>query len=785
MRTLSRCNHLPMPEHGMLAAPKWRLRRLWLAFVLLAVGATASQAQTINGPLCRVNQVATGTGDGSSWANAIPSLRLALDAPGCSEIWVAQGVYKPIHPANPLQVTVTERQARFNVRPGVAVHGGFAATESSRSQRVPGHSTVLSGDIDGNDVVNSDGVTERWSDAQGSNSYNVVTLTPPSGGQVKEVLLEGLIISAAMSDNFDQSGSGVRTVVDDDQHARIRLSKLHMAGNQSVHGAGLFVSSRQVLGGVGANNQIDLVINDSTFSHNNSTGRGGGFSLEGVGGTLNPDLSNVTFADNSSEDGAGMFVLLVNPGVKARVNIKHATFSNNLASKSGGALYLRHNSTNFPFDISITDSVFWGNRASAGASILEHQATSLSLGHSLVENASSGLSTTVLDPFAAGVGNLQTDPLLGSLADHGGFVPTLRPGPTSPVIDTANLDTCLPTDQRGLARPIGAGCDMGAVELQRYTVTFNNWNGDPLGSQTVVEGGGATAPNVPARPGYTLTGWNPPNFSSVTSDLLVTAQHTINQYSISYSAGTGGSLTGNASQSVDYGQDGSTITAVAYAGYHFTQWSDGVTANPRTDTNVQASISVEAEFDAENQQGLIIPEGPYDGQPLQVDGPAASDWVLTHAETATTASLGTPPPAGVTLPHGVVSLTLEYGAAGTGTSVVLTYPQGALQPGMKYYKFGATLSEPAPHWYVFPGAQFDFGASTITLSFTDNADGDDRYTTDSLIQDPGGPGVPQAVTTTVTPVPTLGEWGLLLTSALLALGAAASVRGRKADCRLG
>src|SRR5206468_10838783 len=38
------------------------------------------------------------------------------------------------------------------------------------------------------------------------------------------------------------------------------------------------------------------------------------------------------------------------------------------------------------------------------------------------------------------------------------------------------------------------------------------------------------------------------------------------------------------------------VTAVGDTGYHFVQWSDGSTANSRTDTNVTANISITASF---------------------------------------------------------------------------------------------------------------------------------------------------------------------------------------------
>ena len=68
------------------------------------------------------------------------------------------------------------------------------------------------------------------------------------------------------------------------------------------------------------------------------------------------------------------------------------------------------------------------------------------------------------------------------------------------------------------------------------------------------------------------------------------------EYTLSYSAGAGGSLTGNTNQTVQHGQDGSAVTAVPDTGYDFVEWSDGSTDNPRTDTNVTANIDVTASF---------------------------------------------------------------------------------------------------------------------------------------------------------------------------------------------
>jgi uncharacterized repeat protein (TIGR02543 family) len=60
-----------------------------------------------------------------------------------------------------------------------------------------------------------------------------------------------------------------------------------------------------------------------------------------------------------------------------------------------------------------------------------------------------------------------------------------------------------------------------------YTVTFKDYDGTVLKTETVEEGHAATAPANPVRSGYTFTGWDVP-FNNITSDLIVTAQYTIN-----------------------------------------------------------------------------------------------------------------------------------------------------------------------------------------------------------------------------------------------------------------
>jgi len=106
-------------------------------------------------------------------------------------------------------------------------------------------------------------------------------------------------------------------------------------------------------------------------------------------------------------------------------------------------------------------------------------------------------------------------------------------------------------------------------------------------------------------------------------------------------------------------------------------------------------------------------------------------------------------------------LRLINGTAGFSATVVLTYPS-PLPAGTVYWKYGPTLSNPTAHWYVYPGATIS--GSTVTLSLTDGADGDADLSANSVITDPGGPGLPHAFQ---TPIPTLSEWMLMVLALLM------------------
>ena len=70
-------------------------------------------------------------------------------------------------------------------------------------------------------------------------------------------------------------------------------------------------------------------------------------------------------------------------------------------------------------------------------------------------------------------------------------------------------------------------------QVKTYTVTFKDHDGKVLKTQKVEEGKGATAPADTTRTHYSFTGWDK-SFNKITADLVVTATYKINEYTVTF-----------------------------------------------------------------------------------------------------------------------------------------------------------------------------------------------------------------------------------------------------------
>lgn len=184
-----------------------------------------------------------------------------------------------------------------------------------------------------------------------------------------------------------------------------------------------------------------MTVIDSTLSGNSASGSGGGIYHRY--GTVT--VTNSTLNGNSAEDGGGVYVYLSD--VAELVN---TTVSNNEATIAGGNVKVVE--TTLGMSNSILANAVGGDCDNDDGVITDE-------GFNLVEDGSCG--------FAIG-----GDPLLGLLQDNGGETLTQALLPGSPAIDAGDCDGgSITEDQRGVIRPIGAACDIGAFEAQTMLVS--------------------------------------------------------------------------------------------------------------------------------------------------------------------------------------------------------------------------------------------------------------------------------------------------------------------------
>jgi hypothetical protein len=121
-----------------------------------------------------------------------------------------------------------------------------------------------------------------------------------------------------------------------------------------------------------------------------------------------------------------------------------------------------------------------------------------------------------------------------------------------------------------------------------FTVTFRDWDGATLKTQAVEQGGSATPPANPAREGYAFTGWDV-SYSNVQSNLTVTAQYAQNAKK-QYTV-TFRDWNGNTlkTQAVEQGGSATPPANPYREGYTFTGWNISY-------SNVQSNLTVTAQY---------------------------------------------------------------------------------------------------------------------------------------------------------------------------------------------
>ena len=292
-----------------------------------------------------------GTGDGSSWENAMGDIQGAINdlaekaeqagTPGeKGEVWVAAGTYvvnQRIHNDNTAPVSLLMKN-------GISVYGAFEGNEKSRSERIKKaknlkpwgwqqESIIRGAEFKGSDEVNWNNDDEAWN-IQNSNSYHVVWFAPlPEEKEAftDEVYLEGFTIEGGKFNETNEAkyapdcGAGVYI---NDPNARMRYCTVRFcnpgmkeSGSIKPRGGGIYCKNGQTEG--------NLVYDCSAY-------QGGGIYIDEAGFITRSMVTNC-----SAYQGAGVYLNgNADNSEKAYYQILATSVISNNTSTRNGAVYL-------------------------------------------------------------------------------------------------------------------------------------------------------------------------------------------------------------------------------------------------------------------------------------------------------------------------------------------------------------------------------------------------------------------------------------------------------------
>ena len=228
-----------------------------------------------------------------------------------------------------------------------------------------------------------------------------------------------------------------------------------------------------------------------------------------------------------------------------------------------------------------------------------------------------------------------------------------------------------------------------------YTVTFKDWNGTVLKTQQVQYGGAATAPANPTRTGYTFTGWDKA-FNNVTANLVVTAQYSINTYTVTFKDWNGTVLK---TQQVQYGGAATAPANPTRAGYTFTGWDKAF-------TNVTANLVVTAQY--------------VQNEPVSTPVPSDAPQIVVESKTT---SAGSTVAVNISIANNPGFVTMGIQVAYDSNLTLLSVSDTGLVPGQM---FSTEIENPQPLYWANPTATADCTVNgkiaTLTFKVADNAE---------------------------------------------------------------
>ncbi|MBB3842243.1 hypothetical protein FHS57_006274 [Runella defluvii] len=353
-------------------------------------------------PTSAIRYVKAGaSGSGSSWADASGNLQAMINANCVEQVWVAAGTYKP----------GTSRSESFVMKAGVKIYGGFPAigTPTFADRNWKTNVTVLSGDLNGDDVITGSGSSLNISNTA-ENSFYVVK--NDNNGLTSTAVLDGFTITGGNANaSSTDAGGGLFIGL-----SSPTLENLLITANSASNGAGAFI----------ANSSSSLT--NVSFVKNKAELDGGGVYLLGA----TPTFINALFWGNSAVQGGGGLVRFSN------ANFNHVTMAGNATTDGGGEMMTISSAP------TIKNSIIWG------------QNTGISIGSGLPV-----VTYSIIKGGFSGTGNKGADPLFVNVPNG-----DLGLQACSPAINAGDNAGAAVTDMAGNPRIVGGKVDMGAYEYQ-------------------------------------------------------------------------------------------------------------------------------------------------------------------------------------------------------------------------------------------------------------------------------------------------------------------------------
>ena len=321
--------------------------------------------------------------------------------------------------------------------------------------------------------------------------------------------VSGVTIALGQGGPGFAGGNGGAILVSSD--SALTLNNSVVAGNGAVEGEG---------GGIYVDNRGRLTLNNATVSDNTAEGSGGGIFIapeatavlaesvvehntsgsasgaiqndgtltiidswiegntsDGEGGAIRSNENLTVSGSTISGNTAGSYAAILAYGTLTMTN---STISGNTATEDVSGL-------KNGVDATLTNVTITGNSSPVGGAFVNDifEPGHLAELTNVIIAGNSPADCVPLTAITAGGYNLDSDgtcdfagpgnqtgadPHLGPLADNGGPTQTHRLLPGSPAIDAGDDAACPSTDQRGVARPQGDGCDIGAFEFEPVTL---------------------------------------------------------------------------------------------------------------------------------------------------------------------------------------------------------------------------------------------------------------------------------------------------------------------------